>query len=81
MFGLLATDASTAVINADVVAELINLSKTCMGLFSSFPMNVLLVASLVGIGFSIFRNAKRSVRQNVNNITGYGYFVYILFFN
>lgn len=52
---------ATGLIDQDVVTELINLCKTCMGLFTEFPMNVLLIASLVGIGFSIFRNAKGSV--------------------
>lgn len=49
------------VIDTNIVTELINLCKTCMGLFTEFPMNVLLIASLVGIGFGIFRNAKGSV--------------------
>lgn len=53
---------ATGVLDMDLVTELINLCKTCMGLFTEFPMNVLLLASLVGIGFSIFRNAKRSVQ-------------------
>ena len=52
---------ATGLIDQEVVTELINLCKTCMGLFTEFPMNVLLIASLVGIGFSIFRNAKGSV--------------------
>lgn len=51
----------TALIDAGIVKELIALCETCMGLFSKFPMNVLLIASLVGIGFRIFRNAKGSV--------------------
>lgn len=57
--GLLAT--ATTTIDQSVVTDLINLCKTCMGLFTEYPMNVLLVASLVGIGFAIFRNAKSSV--------------------
>lgn len=52
---------ATDLIDQTIVTELINLCKTCMGLFTEFPMNVLLIASLVGIGFSIFRNAKGSV--------------------
>lgn len=52
---------ATAVLDMNIVTELINLCKTCMGLFTEFPMNVLLIASLVGIGFGIFRNAKHSV--------------------
>lgn len=52
---------ATTLIDQSVVTSLIDLTKTCMGLFTEFPMNVLLVASLVGIGFAIFRNAKSSV--------------------
>ena len=55
-------EGAVATLDQSLVIELINLCKTCMGLFSEFPMNLLLVASLVGIGFAIFRNAKRSVR-------------------
>lgn len=51
----------TTLIDTAIVGELIDLTKTCMGLFTEFPMNVLLIASLVGIGFGIFRNAKGSV--------------------
>ena len=54
-------EGAVATLDQALVTELINLCKTCMGLFSEFPMNLLLVASLVGIGFAIFRNAKRSV--------------------
>lgn len=53
--------AATTLLDQNIVAELIELCKTTMGLFTEFPMNVLLTASLVGIGFSIFRNAKSSV--------------------
>lgn len=52
----------SASIDSAIVTELINLCKSCMGLFSEFPMNVLLVGSLIGIGFRIFRNASGSVK-------------------
>ena len=43
--------------NATAVIDLV---KQCMGIFSEFPMNILLVAGRVGVGFGIFRKAKRS---------------------
>lgn len=43
--------------NATAVIDLV---KQCMGIFSEFPMNILLVAGLVGVGFGIFKKAKRS---------------------
>lgn len=36
----------SAVINTGIVNELVTLVKTVMGLFSEFPLNVLLIASL-----------------------------------
>lgn len=52
---------SSAVIDTSIVTELINLVKTCMGLFSEFPLNVLLIAGLCGVGFGLFRGAKSAV--------------------
>lgn len=52
----------TTFIDTNVVSELIALCKTCMGMFSEFPMNVYLIAGLVGIGFAIFRKAKKSAK-------------------
>lgn len=52
----------TTVINSTLVGELLDLCKQVMGLFSEFPLNVFLITGLVGIGFGIFRKAKRSAR-------------------
>ena len=52
---------ATPVISTDIVGELVTLVGTCIGLFSSFPLNVFLIAGIIGIGFSIFRKAKSSV--------------------
>lgn len=52
-----------AVIDTALIGELLNLCKQCMGLFTEFPLNVFLIASLVGIGFGIFRMAKKSARR------------------
>uniref|UniRef100_UPI004056F352 hypothetical protein n=1 Tax=Acetatifactor sp. TaxID=1872090 RepID=UPI004056F352 len=62
MPNLMTVAATATTVDMGIVGELIELCKTCMGLFSEFPMNVLLIGSLVGIGFGIFRNAKRSVK-------------------
>lgn len=43
-------------------ATWIELIKTAMGLFSEFPLNLLLVGSLFGVAFSIFRRAKKSAK-------------------
>lgn len=47
-----------AVINISIVSELVQLVKTVMGLFSEFPLNVLLIASLCFVAFGIFSRAK-----------------------
>ncbi len=48
----------TAIINTSIVAELVELVKTVMGLFSEFPLNVLLIASLCFVAFGLFSRAK-----------------------
>lgn len=47
-----------AVIDTSIVTELVNLVKTVMGLFSEFPLNVLLIASLCFVAFGLFSRAK-----------------------
>ena len=56
MGGIIATGES--VIDSGLVTELVNLVKTVMGLFSEFPLNVLLIASLCFVAFGLFRRAK-----------------------
>ena len=60
LLSLVAADAagSGAVINSSIVTELISLVKNVMGLFSEFPLNVLLIASLCFVAFGLFRRAK-----------------------
>ncbi len=43
---------------------LIDLVKTAMGLFTEFPLNIILVSSLVGVAFGIFRKAKKASGGN-----------------
>lgn len=52
--------SETPVINTGIVNELMTLVKSVMGLFSEFPLNVLLIASLCFVGFAIFGRAKRA---------------------
>lgn len=58
-------DPSTVstVIDSAIIGELLNLCKQVMGLFAEFPLNVFLVSSLVGIGFGIFKAAKKAARR------------------
>lgn len=53
-------DSATTAIDTAIVGELVNLTKQVMGLFKEFPLNVLLIASIAVIGFTIFRAAKRA---------------------
>lgn len=52
--------AESTLINASIVTEVVNLVKSVMGLFSEFPLNVLLVASLCFVAFGLFRRAKHA---------------------
>ena len=54
--------AAEAVIDVSLVTELINLVKSVCGLFTIFPLNVFLIASLVYVGFRIFRSAKGAAK-------------------
>lgn len=42
---------ASTVIDAGLVTELIGLIRSCMGLFTEFPINIVLIASLVTIAF------------------------------
>lgn len=43
-------------------STLIDLVKAAMGLFSEFPLNIILVGALVGVAFGIFRKAKKAAK-------------------
>ena len=47
-------------LDQSLVTEMLNLVKTMMGLFTEFPLNILLVASLASVGFGIFAIARRA---------------------
>lgn len=61
LMNMVATEGG-AVIDSALITELLDLCKQVMGLFAEFPLNVFLITGLVGIGFGIFRKAKRSAR-------------------
>ena len=54
---VMATETTTA-IDMNIVSMLIELVKELLTLFTVFPLNIFLVAGLVGIGFGIFKRAK-----------------------
>lgn len=54
--------AAEAVIDPALVTELVDLVKSVCGLFTIFPLNVFLIASLVFVGFRIFRSAKGAAK-------------------
>ena len=54
--------AAEAAIDTALVTELVSLVKSVCGLFTIFPINVFLIASLVFVGFSIFRSAKGAAK-------------------
>lgn len=58
LLSVVAADAGASVINTGIVTELVNLVKNVMGLFSEFPLNVLLIASLCFVAFGLFKRAK-----------------------
>lgn len=50
--------SSTPLIDTSIVNELVNLVKSVMGLFSEFPLNVLLISGLCFVAFGLFGRAK-----------------------
>lgn len=59
---MLMVAAGETVINTALVSELVDLVKSVCGLFTIFPLNVFLIASLVFVGFRIFRSAKGAAK-------------------
>jgi len=52
---------ATTVIDTGLVDELVGLATSLTSMFTVFPINVFLIASLIGVGFGIFRKAKETV--------------------
>lgn len=59
-FGLLAAEAATTVSGVDGALDLV---KSVMGLFSSYPLNIYLVCGLACVGFGVFRSAKGAAKR------------------
>lgn len=49
-------------IDENLVDDLINLAKACMGLFTEFPINIILIGGLAGVAFGLIRKAKKTAR-------------------
>lgn len=54
------TETATSGIDVTVVDSILEVTRTILGMFSVFPLNVFLTAAVVGIGISVFRKLKRS---------------------
>lgn len=57
---LASSGSGSTVIDSGLVGELVDLVKQVAGLFSVFPINVFLIGSLAGLGFTLFRKAKHT---------------------
>lgn len=54
-------EGTTTMIDTGLVAELIDLVKSVMSLFSEFPLNILLIAGLCFVAFGLFGKARSVV--------------------
>ena len=45
------------------VAGVIGIVKGVMALFTEFPLNIMLAASIAGIGFKVFKKGKGAVKS------------------
>lgn len=53
-------EGAAPTLDTGAVDQILSLVKSVMGLFTMFPLNIMLVSGLVGIAFAIFRKAKKS---------------------
>ncbi len=58
-FMLLTEGASTG-IDVTIVDSILEVTRTILGMFTVFPLNVFLTASIVGIGIGVFKRLKHS---------------------
>lgn len=54
--------SATPAIDTGLVNELLALVRSVMGLFTDYPLNILLISSLSFVAFGIFGRAKRAAR-------------------
>lgn len=55
-------EAVTNGIDAGLVEQLISLCRSCMGLFTDFPINIILIGGLCGVAFGLIRKAKKTAK-------------------
>lgn len=51
---------STTGIDVTIVDSILEVTRTILGMFNIFPLNVFLTAAIVGIGIGVFKKLKRS---------------------
>lgn len=56
-------EGSSAVLTtvSGIVGEIVDMSKSLLGLCTEFPLNIFLASAVAGVAFSLIRRAKRSV--------------------
>lgn len=47
-------------IDVTIVDSILEVTRTILGMFSVFPLNVFLTAGIVGIGIGVFKKLKRN---------------------
>ena len=52
--------AQTNTIDTAVVDSILDITTNILEMFSVFPLNIFLTASLIGVGVGVFRKLKRS---------------------
>lgn len=52
----------TAGLDSGLVESAIGLVKSVMGLFGEYPLNLILIFSLAGVAFGLFRKAKKAAK-------------------
>lgn len=60
---LTGTEVTNAVVNGidvTIVDSILEVTRTILGMFTIFPLNVFLTAGIVGIGIGVFKKLKRS---------------------
>ncbi len=58
----LVAEAGGLTLDTSLISTLLEVCKQVMGLLAEFPLNFILVGSFIGMGFGIFRMAKRAAR-------------------
>lgn len=54
------TETATSGLDVTVVDSILEVTRTILGMFTVFPLNIFLTAGVVGIGIGVFRKLKKS---------------------